>query len=131
MEFDENILYINKIVFTIGGFFGGYETRTFTIKGDKVHAEITPSPIADFVAFDNTPIEDMDKEEFLELFKDLHIGEWRSKYDFRRFGCYVMDGTQWELEIYYSNGHRPVKTHGDNVYPYNFDRLLELFGVED
>ena len=70
------------------------------------------------------------KEEFLDGLRELHIGEWRSKYDLRRFGCMVLDGTQWELEIYFSNGHKPVKIYGDNAYPYNFDRFQELLGIE-
>ena len=76
-------------------------------------------------------IEKIDKQEFLKAFKDLRIGEWRKKYDTYRFNIAVMDGTQWHLEIYFSNGHRPVKIYGDNAYPYNFDRLLELFEIED
>ena len=76
-------------------------------------------------------IEKIDKQEFLEAFKDLRIGEWRKKYDTYRFNIAVMDGTQWHLEIYFSNGHGPVKIYGDNAYPYNFDRLLDLFEIEN
>lgn len=27
----------------------------------------------------------------------------------------VLDGTQWKLEFYFSNGHKLVKIYGDNV----------------
>ena len=39
-EFDNNIPFICKVVFTIGGFFSGRETRTYTISGDRVHTNI-------------------------------------------------------------------------------------------
>ena len=131
MEFDENVPFINKVEFCIGGYFNGYETRTYTIDGDKVHTNIEhslilkPSNIGDF------EIEEMDKDYLLEALKDLHIGEWRRNYNTRRFGYMVCDGTQWHLEIYFSNGHKPVKIYGDNAYPYNFDRVLELFEIEE
>lgn len=127
MEFDANIPYISKVKFTIGGYFGGYETRTYTIKDDKVHLYIehslflTPSNLAD------SEIEPRDKEAFLEQLKTLHIGEWRKNYNAKRFGRMILDGTQWDLEIDFSNDHKPVKICGSNAYPYNFDRLFELF----
>ena len=131
LDFDNSIPYINKIEFSIGGFFGGYETKTYTIDTDKVRVDVEHSLIPKPSNIGDAEIEEIDKQEFLEAFKDLRIGEWRKKYDTYRFNIAVMDGTQWHLEIYFSNGHRPVKIHGDNAYPYNFDRLLELFEIEN
>ena len=131
IDFDNNIPYINKVVFSIGGFFGGYETKTFTIEDDKVKICVEHSLIPKPTNFDDSKIEEIEKEEFFEQLKNLRIGEWRRKYDTYRFNIAVMDGTQWELEIYYANGRRTVKIHGDNAYPYNFDRLLEIFEIED
>lgn len=126
INFNNDILHIRKVVFSIGGFFGGYETKTFTVDGDKVHvkAEHTFKP-------EEVNTEELDATAFFEEFKDLHIGEWRRVYDTHRFGIAVMDGTQWELEIYFSNGRRAAKFHGSNAYPYNFDRLLDLFEIEN
>ncbi len=130
MDFDRNIPYINKIEFSIGGFFSGRRTRTYTIDGEEVHMDfedilfLKPSDTAD------EKIEEIDKQELFEMIQDLHIGEWRKKYDTYRFHIAVMDGTQWELKIYFSNGHKPVRIYGDNAYPYNFNRLLELFEIE-
>ena len=131
MAFDDNIPFISKIEFFIGGHFGGYETRTYTIDGDKIRTHIENSLILEPSNIGDGEIEPLDKEEFLEALKDLHIGEWRKRYDCRKFGYFVMDGTQWHLEIYFSNGHRPVKIYGDNAYPYNFDYALDLFGIEE
>ncbi|MGN8679331.1 hypothetical protein ACTNEA_11420 [Oscillospiraceae bacterium HCP3S3_F4] len=41
-----------------------------------------------------------------------------------------MNGTQWELEIFFSDGHKPMKICGSNSYPYNFNKFLELLGIE-
>ncbi len=72
----------------------------------------------------------MDKDYLFEMLQRLHIGGWRKNYNTRRFGYMVYDGTQWHLEFYFSNNHKPVKIYGDNAYPYNFDRVLELFEIE-
>ena len=127
IDFNNNIPHIRKVVFSIGGFFGGYETKTFTVDGGKVHREIQHTLKPDIS--NNT--EELDATAFFEELKDLHIGEWRKVYDTHRFGIAVMDGTQWELEIYFSNGRRAAKFHGSNAYPYNFDRLLDLFEIEN
>ena len=129
MDFEDNISYISKIEFSIGGYFGGYENRTYIINGDKIHINknhcFAPHP------YDTEPgeNEETDKEAFLAELGELHIGEWRKYYDLRKFGCFVLDGTQWHLNIYFSNGRRPVKIYGDNAYPYNFDRLKDLFDI--
>lgn len=128
--FDEDIPHISKVEFAIGGFFNGYETRTYTVDGDmiRINTEHTlilkPSNIYE----GTTP--EITKEEFFDGFKDLHIGEWRANYDPSRFGYAVLDGTQWHLYIFFSNGRRPVKINGSNSYPYNFNRLIELLGIE-
>ena len=125
-EFETNIPFIKKIVFDIGGYFDGYTKTTITI-GEKIHKyvehslEPQPLPVADYD--ENSS---MTREEFLFEFSEIHIGEWRRKYDLHRFGYEVMDGTQWSLEIYYSNESKPVRIYGDNAYPYNFNRLKDL-----
>ena len=126
--FDKSLPYISKITFTIGGLFGGFETKTFTFGETDVRMyaehslflEPTPSPYYQGEA----PI---DKEEFLDSLRDIHIGEWRTNYDTDRFGILTLDGTSWELTIEFSDGHKPVKCYGANAYPYNFKDLTRLF----
>lgn len=129
-DFEENIPAISKLVFSIGGFFGGYETRTYTLDDEHLYLDVEHSLILKPTNFNIEPDYPCGKDEFLDGLRELHVGEWRSKYDLRRFGCMVLDGTQWELEIYFSNGHKPLKIYGDNAYPYNFDRFQELLGIE-
>lgn len=129
-EFNANIPYVSKVEFSIGGFFDGYETRTYTIDGDNIHTDVEHSLILKPSNLEDAEIEEMDKESLFAGLADLHIGEWRRNYDPSRWGYAVLDGTQWHLYIYYSNGRRAVKIHGSNDYPYNFDKLQELFGIE-
>jgi len=131
MDFDNNIPFIHKVEFCIGGYFNGYETKTYTIDGDKVHTDVEHSLILKPSNIGDYEIEEIDKDYLLNALKDLHIGEWRKNYSTKRFGYLVCDGTQWHLEIYFSNGHKPVKIYGDNAYPYNFDKVLELFEIEE
>ncbi len=124
--FDASIPAISKVIFGIGGFFGGYETRTITLDEEHIHFDVEhslilkPSNLPDGLDYP------CDKEEFLVGLRELHISEWRTNY----MNPYVLDGTQWELTIEFSDGHKPFKTGGSNAYPYNFNALQELLGIE-
>ncbi len=129
-QFDENISNISKITLSIGGYFYGVDVYEVVVGEKEIELKSARPNIPvlltdlDFRTFN-------DREEFLELLRRLHIGEWRRNYNTRRFGYSVCDGTQWILEIHYSNGLKPVKIYGDNAYPYNFDDLKELMGCDD
>jgi len=56
--------------------------------------------------------------------KALNIGEWNSSYD-----SDVLDGTQWDLEIHFSNKHKKVRKFGSNAYSYNFKDFCNLMGI--
>lgn len=124
--FDASIPAIRKVVFRVGGFFDGYETRTITLDEEHLHCDVEhsliqkPSNLSDGLDYP------CDKEEFLDGLRNLHIGEWRTDY----MNPNILDGTQWELEIVFSDGHKPFKTGGSNAYPYNFGELQELFGID-
>ncbi len=129
-QFENHIPYISKIDFSIGGYFNGWHSYSAVIEGDSVRMESKHTFISPPVAPPNEPEKFWTKEEFWDEFRNLHIAEWRTNYNLQRFGMAVLDGIQWELSISFSNGHRTVKICGDNAYPYNFDRLKELFGVD-
>lgn len=130
-DFERNIENICKVVFSIGGYFQGNETRTIDLSGEHlklwVSHSLIPTP-SNFYIEQDYP---MDKENFILGLSELHIGEWRKHYSPNRFGYVVLDGTQWELEIQFKNGKKPLKIYGDNSYPYNFDKFKELIGMED
>ena len=125
-KFDESIPLINKAVFLIGGYFSGYETRTITLDEKHLYMDVEhsihPKPSNFKIECDNP----LTKSEFLDGLYKLHIGEWRRRYNNND----ILDGTQWELEIYFSDNRKPVKIYGSNEYPYNFNELMDMFGVE-
>ena len=130
MEFENNLSAISKIVFTIGGYFGGYETREISLDGRDLQMNVQHSLS---IEPEETAVEFLlpyGKDEFLDELSRLHIGEWRSSYNPERFGYVVLDGTQWELEIYYNNEAKPFQSHGSNSFPYNFDEFQELLGID-
>ena len=121
-DFNEALDSMSKLVFTIGGFFCGHETRTFTVSDGQVLVDVEKT----MISMDKEEYGPYRKEEFISGIKALHIGEWKRTYN----DLLVMDGTQWELDIYYNNGRRPTKISGSNAYPYNFDDLKEFLEVE-
>lgn len=129
-EFDNNLSAIGKIVFTIGGFFGGYEMRTISFDDEKLQVSVQHSLSIEPEVTSVALLLPYTKGEFLDELNSLHIGEWRSSYSLKRFGYEVLDGTQWELEILYKNGAKPFKSYGDNAYPYNFDEFKELLVID-
>ena len=122
-DFNEALDSMSKLVFTIGGFFCGHETRTFTVSDGQVLVDVEKTMISMDKEEEHGPYR---KEDFISGIKALHIGEWKRTYN----DPLVMDGTQWELDIYYNNGRRPTKISGSNAYPYNFDDLKEFLEVE-
>jgi hypothetical protein len=130
-DFDANMDAIYKISFSIGGFFGGYRSYVVELSDElKAYTKLweDEEPI---LLLDDDSKELFTKDTFIASLKGLHIGEWRRRYSTKRFGYTVCDGTQWELEFEYDNGHKPVKFDGDNSYPYNFDKFQMLFGNDD
>ena len=93
-EFEDNLPFINKIVFSIGRYFDGYTERTIMFN-NEMRVCVTQS-----LAFDKEPLVPapfpVEKDEFWDELRCLHIGEWRKSYKPERFGGTVLDGTQWE-----------------------------------
>lgn len=130
-EFDANMDDICKINFGIGGFFGGYLSYVVELSdGLKAYTKLWKDE-EPLVLLNDDNRESFTKDTFIVALKDLHIGEWRRRYSTKRLGYTVCDGTQWELEFEYNNGHKPVRFDGENSYPYNFDMFQMLFGIDD
>ena len=111
---------LNKAVFSIGGFFDGYETSTVIIEGDNVSMTVTHS----LSAKQSTYL--LDKVEFFTGLKALHIEDWEQQY----IDSDILDGTQWSLELFFDDIKRTLKFAGSNAYPDNFAELERLLGVK-
>lgn len=127
-DFEANMDAISKMSFSFGSYFNGYPTYIVILEDElKGYKKVRGDQEA-FVFFDEDG-ELFTKDTFIAGLRNLYIGEWRRRYSTKRFGYMVCDGTQWQLEFEYNNGHKPVKYDGDNAYPYNFDQFLELLGI--
>lgn len=130
-QFQDNIDYISKVRFEYGGYFGGYEFYTITVDEAHIHFNLEHSLYEKPTNLPVTTDYPMSKDDFLDGLRELYIGEWRPSYRTERFGYVVLDGTQWSLQFEYNNGIKPISYYGSTSYPYNFDKLKALFGIDD
>ena len=114
----------------IGGVFSFVTKYIVNLNGDKVVRETQYDDFSPRVEVPFIPEYDSEanKENFLDSLRNIRIGEWDAYYEPSRFRATVLDGTQWELCIVYSKG-RKVKKSGNNLYPYNFNQLLDLMWI--
>ncbi len=124
-DFDQALDSIKTMIFSIGGFFGGFEKRIYTVSGERIKLIIEHDMFEN--PSDQPTCYPFMKDEFIARLRAFHIGEWKKEY------CdpYVMDGTQWELEIMFTEERKPVQISGSNAYPYNFEDLTEFLGLEE
>ncbi|MBE6635441.1 MAG: hypothetical protein E7617_04500 [Ruminococcaceae bacterium] len=131
MEFNANIQDITDLKLSVTPVFGGGAMSiTCAVEGDKVRFE--KSIYKDYSYTEKDIYEfDMDREDFISKLSRIHIGEWLDCYSPYRFKSFMSDGISWSLSAEYSDGRKPYKVCGSNDYPYNFRKLLSLFGDED
>ena len=122
--------YIAKAVFTIGRELDGFEVRTIAIDGDTLRQEaehtLGKAPTYRYLPDDEDQVT---KEDIIESFEGMYLGEWKRKYEPAVNSCEICDGTEWRLEIYFSNGQKPLKFRGMDTYPCNFKTLLDIFNI--
>lgn len=114
---------VEAITFEVGGFFQGRTVVSIkkNPKGALVHVDQFPYEI-------DGPMEDRQISPLRwmrivnKLYNELYLHEWKKNYD----DPYVLDGTQWELEIKL-NGRRKRTYSGSNDYPPYWKELIALF----
>lgn len=122
-NFPKHIRCIDEVIFTDGGYFDGYKKTTVHFSGDQaiLKAETMNPPSESGLVYTR----EMPKHMFLYRIMGLHIGGWNREY----INPEVLDGEQWELEIHFFDGHKPVKIYGSNAYPPYFNELQHLMTV--
>jgi hypothetical protein len=121
VEFEKKLPFITKLVFSDGGFHGGYITSTvlftkkhlFFYRTNSFDSFEDPLFCEENIYFTDTP------KKFLSKLKKINVGEWRNSYCDHT----ILDGEQWSLEIIFSDGHKKVSKDGSNAFPYNFEEL--------
>lgn len=119
-DFIEHLPYIEMVIFSTGGYFEGFERTTIHFSGSQAvfDAETMNPPSAESPAH----YEGMTKAQFLAKLRSLHIEDWYKEY----MAPGVLDGEEWELEIRFSDSHRPLIINGSNAYPPHFRSLRRL-----
>ena len=119
IAFNESLENIKSIFFYIGGLIGTeYIDISFTDEAAICRHSFIRSP--------EEKIWEVSKEEIIDAFKDMHIGEWKRDY----YNYNTLDGVQWCLDMEYFNGHRRIRISGSNAFPYNFEELMKFFEIE-
>ena len=111
---------IQKIIIEYGGFFGGAERRTLTHDGEDIYVErefYNGLPDDGRVLYQNKKW-----SELLTELKELHIDDWDQEYN----DPDVMDGTQWSLDIEFSDDSEGIHIWGSNMFPNNFGDFLKV-----
>lgn len=126
IKFQNDLEYTSKITFEIGGYFQGFTEYTIEIADNSA----TMSSTNRLSPERNETEKKIDKNELLYQLSELYIGEWRKDYNPERFGIAVLDGTQWQLKLEFNNGRKPCEFSGSNSYPYNFNKLLDIFEID-
>ena len=120
---DSNIAPLTEIYFSIGGYFGGYDTYYLNIENNTATLTTTKD-------YGSLSIEKHFSEEetklLLDYFESLHVEYWNYEY----VDPFICDGTQWKLALRREN-NQIITWNGSNEYPENWDDLLLFFGVED
>ena len=111
---------VTGIVFSEGGYFGGRDHLEITTQDGLRICTYTHSP---------DPIENTEvipdakwKRIMNTLFYRLCIHEWKKSY----VDPYVLDGTQWELELILTEG-RHYTIYGSNEFPPLYKSLVRVF----
>lgn len=126
IKLQKDLKYIAKIIFEIGVFFQDFTNYTVEIKENYALIKTSKRLSKELKETERR----IDKDELLSMLSDLYIGEWRKYYSPKRFGYFVLDGTQWQLKIEFNNGRKSCEFSGSNSYPYNFNKLLKFFDID-
>lgn len=107
--------------FGLGGYFGGYHSLSIT-KSETGAAAIYTPPFGDC---EPQPIEkQLNTEEWLGFVHGLfrcYIYDWKKRY----VDSAIIDGTQWNLEVTFSD-KKALKCHGSNMFPPHWSKLLKV-----
>lgn len=126
-EFNDNIPYITKINYHSVSAIEGI--TIINIEFDDEFATVERSYMHNSKVLTETVF---DKEMFLDDLRTLDLGEWKNNYKSASpKDSHMEDGSDWYLDIYYANDIKPFHVKGINVYPYNFNKLIDLLNYDE
>ena len=124
-EFNESLDQLERIEVRYGGYLSRIISLTINFEGDEIKADRIDMPHINLEDLIKIYFENVTREELLDEIRELHMGEWKRRYD----NSDVLDGIQWSVRFLYDDG-RECKYYGSNKYPYNFGRFLDVMEIE-
>lgn len=116
-KFNEKLEGLTKIEFWEGGFCCTCTRYLLEFdQTDKVKCSSCYGWSDDY-EFENK----VTKTDCIESLQNLYISEWK-----KRYFAPVLDGTQWELSLFFKNGRKKCY-YGSNAFPFGYEELKELF----
>ena len=125
--YEKKLPYIKSVMLNVDGFYSGVRSFTAIIEpacvrvlresGNAERAERARSSVG---------FASLSRSEFFSALDELCLGEWQESYDPERYGAFASDGIKWRLEITYKGRRRSFVSHGNNLFPFNYNKLLEL-----
>lgn len=122
--------YLKQVTFSIGGFTNETHTCLLFFK-DGICYKRESTQFLGYIGTVGEPVAQWTADDVIAELQSLHLGRWKLHYSAMDYGIEVMDGTQWKLAFKFSDDTRPLVITGDNAYPYNFCRLLEILEMEE
>ncbi len=127
--FQDSVADISMLTLMIGDVTSYMERRTIVL-GDDAHMDVQ-HPLDDEQAKVRVELGDLyDSDDLVEMISNLYLGEWEDHYDQSKYDVKMPNETEWSLEVQYNDGRSSVTKMGVSAFPYNFDSLQELFGIE-
>ncbi len=118
-EFYRHLEAMNLFVFRIGGFMNATETMTFVFDGEEVKCRVENDFDDEDAEFFVRPLT---KKDFIDVLNTAGVGEWNREY----CDSNILDGTQWQVQIEYSDGTEPYEINGSNAFPKDFQTFREI-----
>ena len=121
--FDIKLDSLVRITVFLGGYFGGSEERNITFDGEDILVQRNFYNGSE--PTEEEPYLGMKRKDMIEGLKLFHLDKWDPKY----VDPYVLDGTQWFVELGFSDGTK-WESIGNNAYPENFGPFMEFMQME-
>lgn len=113
---------VTGIVFSDGGYFGGYQEISIKKSKGKIMLEVIPA----FSMPESFLQRDMTEKEWNRLldriYSKLYVHEWKKNF----IDPTIMDGEQWELTLKLTGG-RQRRYSGSNAFPPYWRELKSTF----
>ena len=124
VKFNEDLYFIEKLIFSIGDYFEKNTVITITFYADKMAVKKEDMYQSKYVE-DEIVVNKETRYNFIQKLQNLHLNEWKSRYD----NLSGLDGTRWSLDLYFSNEQQTIHFDGSNAYPSNFDEFCRLMNL--